>query len=112
MIIKILCLISAAAYILQSSSSIFLFKRTNLVSKETQHPLREPGSVWTCLYSCSNSAVLPEHPSLSTLPTLVYLDAAPLNIYAKIHYLAIKYLSACEPVSDNVNLLLQEQAGN
>ena len=107
MIIKILCLISTAAYSLQNSSSILLFKRTNLVSKEIQRPLRETGSFWTCLYSCSHSVVLlEEHPSLSTLPTLVYLDAAPLNIYAKIHYLAIKYLSACEPVSDNMNFLL------
>ena len=33
-------------------------------------------------------------------------------MYAEIHYLSIKYLSACEPVSDNMYFLLQQQSDN
>lgn len=86
-----------------------LISATNLVSEGTQLPLRETATFWTCLYSIVllSRASFPQH-----TPTLVYLDVVPLNIYAEIHYLSIKYLSACEPGSDNMYFLLQAQSGN
>lgn len=112
MVIEILLpLISIAVYILQSSSSLLLRNQPGFKG--------DPGSPqrgWSLLHlshSCSNSVVLLSGASFPLhTPTLVYLDVAPLNIYAEIHYLSIKYLSAYEPVSDNMYFLLQEESDN
>ena len=93
-LIKILlAIISAPVYILQSRSSVLLFRQPSLVLKETLLPLGDAETPWTYFCSGSSSVVLLSRASfLSTLPTLVYLDVAALNIYAEIHYLSIKYL--------------------
>ena len=84
---------STVVYVLQSSSSIFTPRHPTSVQRRSCFPLGDNRTFWTYFYAGSNSVVsLSRASSLSTLPTLVYLDVAPLNIYAKIHYLSIKYL--------------------
>lgn len=97
-IIEILLpIISIAVYILQSSSSLLLRNQPGF--KGDPGPLQRGWYLLDLPHSCSNSVILLSRASFPQhTPTLVYLDVAPLNIYAEIHYLSIKYLSAYEPV--------------
>lgn len=109
-------IISTAVYILQNSSSHLLHKqptwflrRPSFLSERLPlfGPFSTPIVLLFLLHCLTIQSLLP-----SAHPTLVYLDVAPLNIYAEIHYLSIKYASAWEPESDNMYFLLQAQSDN
>lgn len=101
--------ISMAVSTVKSSASISLFKQPTWFQKRT----REIDISRTHLYSSFNSIVSLSRASFpQDIPHPVYLDVALLNIYAKIHYLPIKYLSACEPKPEDMYFFLWGQTDN